>query len=63
MGANDATEYADSGNDRVSFGKNDMPREWAEFMLRNWCERDPARFGAALAEAATGVPPKITRKR
>lgn len=40
-----------------------MPSEWAERMLRSWRQRDPAGFGAALAEAAVGVAPKIRRQR
>lgn len=29
-----------------------MPLDWAEAMLSTWRDRDPARFGKALAEAA-----------
>jgi hypothetical protein len=40
---------------RVRFGPGKtqtMPQEWAEIMLTNWRERDPKRFGDALAAAA-----------
>jgi hypothetical protein len=40
---------------RVRFGPGKtqtMPAEWAEAMLSAWRERDPKRFGEALAGAA-----------
>jgi hypothetical protein len=40
---------------RVRFGPGktqDMPHEWAAAMLSGWRERDPKRFGEALAKAA-----------
>ena len=43
---------------RVQFGprpSQTMPLQWASRMLTLWCERDPQRFGAVLAEVATGV--------
>jgi hypothetical protein len=41
----------------VRFGPRptqEMPKEWAEKMLSNWREKDPKRFGSALAEVVTG---------
>ena len=43
------------GPGRVRFGPGKtqtMPAEWAEAMLSAWRERDPKRFGEALAAAA-----------
>jgi hypothetical protein len=40
---------------RVRFGPGKtqtMPAEWAEAMLTAWREKDPKRFGDALAQAA-----------
>jgi hypothetical protein len=40
----------------VRFGPRptqEMPKEWAEKMLSTWREKDPARFGKALAEVVT----------
>ena len=40
---------------RVRFGPGKtqtMPAEWAETMLSAWREKDPKRFGDALAQAA-----------
>jgi hypothetical protein len=40
----------------VRFGPRptqEMPLDWAEKMLSAWKEKDPSRFGKALAEAAT----------
>lgn len=47
------------GNGRVyvKFGPGEtqeMPLEWAEKMLTEWRNRDPSRFGKALAEVVTG---------
>jgi hypothetical protein len=41
----------------VRFGPRptqEMPLDWAEKMLTTWRERDPKRFGSALAEVVTG---------
>jgi hypothetical protein len=41
----------------VRFGPRptqEMPLDWAEKMLTAWRERDPKRFGSALAEVVTG---------
>jgi hypothetical protein len=48
----------------VSFGPREgqeMPLEWAAAMLTLWKERQPAQFGAYLAEVVTGAKPKASR--
>jgi hypothetical protein len=50
-----ANGHADPAPGRVRFGPGKtqtMPAEWAEAMLSAWRERDPKRFGEALAAAA-----------
>lgn len=45
--------------DRVRFGPGktqDMPREWAEMILTQWRESNPAAFGKALARVALKAP-------
>ncbi len=40
----------------VRFGKgptDEMPKEWAEKILTNLRDKDPARFGKLLAEVVT----------
>lgn len=32
-----------------------MPLEWAEMMLTEWKEKQPAQFGKYLSEAAMGA--------
>lgn len=49
----------------VSFGAEPhqvIPLMWAERMLTMWRRRDPAHFGALLAEVATGTAPKARRR-
>lgn len=62
-----ATEGEHSnGEIRVPFGPRDnqhIPLSVASAMLRMWQERDPAHFGALLAESLTGVPPRTGRGR
>jgi hypothetical protein len=50
-----ANGRAEPAPGRVRFGPGKtqtMPAEWAEAMLWAWRERDPKRFGEALAGAA-----------
>jgi len=59
-------ETPQSAAARVSFG----PKEWqsmqpevASMLLTLWRERQPAQFGAYLAEVLTGEPPAARTRR
>jgi hypothetical protein len=55
-----------AGEIRVPFGSgptDTMPAEWAADLLKMWRTRDPAGFGAALAEVVTGTKPRPARTR
>jgi hypothetical protein len=42
----------------VKFGPREtqeMPLDWAEKILTNWREKNPAQFGKMLAEVVTGA--------
>jgi hypothetical protein len=50
----------------VRFGQLDhqeLSAEVASMMLTLWRERNPAQFGAVLAEAMTGTAPRAARGR
>lgn len=49
-------DEAPNGRVYVKFGprpNQEMPIEWAEEMLSNWREKQPAQFGKALADVVT----------
>lgn len=52
----------ENGEVRVPFGPDPwqtVPLPWAAALLRLFRDRDPARFGAYLAEVATGTKPAL----
>lgn len=54
-----------NGEVRVPFGQGEtdtLPLPWAAAMLTAWRARDPAGFGALLAEVVTGTRPKMARQ-
>lgn len=49
---------------RIKFGPKEwqsLPLEVASMVLTMWRERQPAVFGAYLAEVLTGEPPRVRR--
>jgi hypothetical protein len=51
---------------RIKFGPKphqELSPEVAELMLTLWREKNPAQFGAVLAEVMTGERPAATRQR
>lgn len=49
----------------VRFGPKDhqqITADVASMVLTRWCEQHPAQFGAYLAEAMTGQPPRTGRR-
>jgi hypothetical protein len=54
-----------NGPDRRSFGSKEhqtLPADVASMLLTMWHERQPAQFGAYLAEVMTGTPPNGRRR-
>lgn len=62
----DDAELARADTPRIKFGPKphqELSPDVASMMLTLWRERNPAHFGAVLAEAMTGEPPRTGRRR
>jgi hypothetical protein len=63
----ETVENEDAGGQlRIRFGPKphqEISPEVAEMMLMLWREKNPAQFGAVLAEVMTGERPAATRQR
>lgn len=56
----------DDEETRIDFGPKQyqsLPAEAATLLLTMWRERQPAQFGAYLAEVMTGEPPRTRKAR